>query len=269
MKASDAFAMCAIAVLAVPTLSANQMVEEPISTSAKALAISQCVNAQSPHKVKRSETCKQHFVKVAKPTYKPPRMGRAWQTIGGATRSATDPLPEIAVLAPNDHTGLTRDDQPTLYWFISAQTTVPIEFTLIDEEGDEPEPLIESRLPRPIAAGLHQIRLVDYGVRLTKGVEYTWSIALVPDPEHPSKDVVAQAGIARVDPSGQLISDVIHASKTAIPGVYAEAGLWYDALSTLSSLIAAETKNKSSLKNQRATLLGQIHLQQVAAYDRR
>jgi hypothetical protein len=50
--------------------------------------------------------------------------------------------------------------------------------------------------------------------------------------------------------------------------VYAQHGVWYDAIAALSSQIDA-TPEDPTLREQRAALLDQVGLSEVAAYDRR
>jgi len=49
--------------------------------------------------------------------------------------------------------------------------------------------------------------------------------------------------------------------------LYAEGGFWYDAIGTLSSAIAASPQD-ATLRGERALLLEQAGLSEVAAYDR-
>jgi hypothetical protein len=51
------------------------------------------------------------------------------------------------------------------------------------------------------------------------------------------------------------------------PAVYAEAGLWYDAIDQLSKQIGADRGNRA-LREQRAALLDQVGLRDAAAFDR-
>jgi len=50
------------------------------------------------------------------------------------------------------------------------------------------------------------------------------------------------------------------------PFIYAEAGIWYEALSTLSLLIKKEPRNKR-FRKERASLLEQVGLERVAEYE--
>src|SRR5713101_569860 len=48
--------------------------------------------------------------------YKPPKRGAPGGREGAGTRGLRDSL-TLAVLAPKDHTGLTAQEQPVLYWY--------------------------------------------------------------------------------------------------------------------------------------------------------
>src|SRR5262245_36475783 len=75
-------------------------------------------------------------VEASTPIYKPPLRGAPVGRIGGGPRG-TGGLPSLAVLAP-DHTGLTVQDQPTLYWYVSQVPTQAVEVTLIEAQGVKP-----------------------------------------------------------------------------------------------------------------------------------
>jgi hypothetical protein len=164
-------------------------------------------------------------------------------------------LPAIAVLAP-DHLGLTQSVQPRLYWFISAPSRARVEFALIRPGIDTP--LVETALDAS-AAGIHALDLAALGTRLELDVEYEWSVALVPDPEPRSRDVVAGAAIMRVAP--------LAAAGPADAAAYAQSGLWYDALMALDE--AAGAQDTSVVRARRAALLEQAGLPEVARFERR
>jgi hypothetical protein len=169
------------------------------------------------------------------------------------------------VLAP-DHTGLTAQEQPALYWYLSKPTTYPIEFTLRDDRAIQP--LIEKRLKGPIQPGLQRVRLADYGIRLSPGVPYRWFVALVVDPDNRSRDILSGGTIERIALPEALRTKLARAGKTRAPLVYAEAGLWYDALSTVSDLIDAAPSD-SMPRQQRAALLEQVGLSDIAKDEMR
>lgn len=198
------------------------------------------------------------------PIYQPPRRSAPRGRIGGGTRAATAGLPRVSVLAP-DHTGLTKDGQPTLYWFISEGTTAPVEFTLMTDQFVRP--IAEVRLSSPRETGVQAIRLADHGIKLSTGVPYRWYVAVIVNPERRSKDIVAGGVIERIEPSESLVAFLGRATSADLPRIYAEAGIWYDAIAALSALIE-RSPGDVAVRHQRAALLDQVGLQEISEYDR-
>src|SRR5712691_803731 len=172
----------------------------------------------------------------------------------------------LSVLAPADHIGLTVHEQPPLYWYLSAATGCQVEVTLTDEQAVEP--LLDLHFSPPITPGVQRVRLADHGVRLTPGVQYQWAVALVPDPERRSKDIIAASGIKRIEATEALRAKLAQADKTTVASLYAEAGLWYDAVAAISDLINAAPQDPTP-RIQRAALLEQVRLPEVAEYERK
>lgn len=200
--------------------------------------------------------------------YQPPHRGAPspGRRIGGGTRSFGKKGPLISVLAP-DHTGLTVHDQPSLYWFVSETVSVPIEVevTLIEEDGVKP--IMKKKLSPPVGPGIQRLNLSEYGVHLTPGARYEWSVALVLDPKRRSRDIVASGGIERIDAAKAPTVPDENTPKSEAPQVYAKAGLWYDTIMSVSDLIASSPTDHT-LREQRANLLETAGLKEVGAYDR-
>jgi hypothetical protein len=193
---------------------------------------------------------------AAAPLYKPPLRGAPGGRIGGGTRGTGGDKIALSVLAP-DHSGLTISEQPSLYWFISTATSLPVEVAVMDPRAVEP--LLEARLTGPTQAGAQRIDLARYGIRLAPGVPYRWYVAVVPDPARRSKDILAGGTIERVAPPAELGAKLAAASQQQLPLLYAEAGFWYDSLAAFSALIEAAPSDEGLLR-QRAALLAQIGL---------
>jgi hypothetical protein len=197
------------------------------------------------------------------PIYQPPLRGAPGGRVGGGTRGIGEELIALFALVPN-HVALTTQEQPTLYWFLSNQTKHLIEVTLIIEEATQP--LLEKRLPLPVQPGIHPIRLKDFNLHLSKATQYRWFVAVVPDPARRSKDILAGGMIERIELTEVLRAKLTQADPLSIPSIYAESGIWYDAIMAISELIEANP-NDMSLRKQRAALLEQVGLSQVAQYE--
>jgi hypothetical protein len=196
--------------------------------------------------------------KAAQPvvTYSPPLRGMPINRIGAATRSNVSVLPTIRAIVP-EHTGLTLQANPVLYWHLSRPAPCSIEISLIDDS--QYEPLWQNRISQPVLAGFHRIRLTDIGLKLDMGKSYKWFVALVMDPDHRSKDVIAGGVIERVNPSELLKQKLSRSDPLQRVSIFAEEGIWYDALTAISDLIDARPGD-SALENIRTDLLTQVGL---------
>jgi hypothetical protein len=199
-------------------------------------------------------------------TYKPPLRGAPLTRVGGGTRGIGNVL-AVNVLAPGD-TGLTTQEKPTIYWFASQPIDKPVEITITSTASlqDAATPVFEITLQPPLAKGIHAFRLADHGVALKPGVEYQWFVAVVRNPAQRSNDVLAGGTIKRVTDS-PVQAQVKQASPAQLPALYAEAGIWYDAIDQLSRQISADQANRQ-LRERRAALLEQVGLREAAAFDR-
>lgn len=180
--------------------------------------------------------------------------------VGGSSRGGELHDVVLFVLAPEDHTGLTTQEQPALYWYVSPATSAPIVFTLVTDQADEP--LAEKLINVPRHSGLQSVRLTDYAVRLSPGVHYKWSITLVMDTTHPSRNLLAEGAIEYIEPSPALRARLTQAPRDALPRLYAAEGVWYDAISVLADLLEA-APHDAWLRRQRASLLQQVGLPEV------
>jgi hypothetical protein len=194
------------------------------------------------------------------PVFVPPNRGSPFTRMGGATRGATtDDLPRIEALVP-EQAGWTLAEQPVLYWYLSEATGVRTDLVVL--RLDPTETLLETTLPPAKAAGIQRIRLADHGVKLEPGVDYQWLVKLVPDASDRTYDRVVGGGLERVTPSPELEQKLGDPSLSR-PHTLAEAGIWYDAIDSLSVQIDAAPGNRT-LWNQRAALLEQVGLPEVA-----
>lgn len=201
----------------------------------------------------------------ATPIYKPPLRGAPASRVGGGSRGEdSGGMPRIAVLAP-DHTGLTAQEQPDLYWYLSKPVATKLEITIINDQAIQP--LVEKKLDTPTQAGIQRLRLKDLDIRLKPGIEYRWFVGMVTDPQQRSNDVIASGTIMRNEVPEALAKKLAGTDKRAVPFIYAEEGYWYDAIATLADLIAANPDD-AALRQQRASLLEQAGLDEPARFEK-
>ncbi len=200
---------------------------------------------------------------VIAPIYQPPLWGIPGGRVGGGPRGMGDELATLLVLAPN-HVGLTSQEQPVLYWYLSKPVEHPVELTIIIEK--DTYPLLEKPIPLPVEPGIQAIRFKELNLHLRKATPYRWFVAIIPDPERRTKDIVAGGMIERIDLPEAVRVKLSQASRLNIPYIYAESGMWYDAIMTLSELIEANP-NDMNLRKERAALIEQVGLSKVAQYE--
>ncbi len=201
---------------------------------------------------------------VGMPVYRPPLRGAPVGRVAGGSRGIMDEYPTLLVVLSPDHTGLTTREQPSLYWFLTEMMPHPIELTIIEDQAVYPA--LETRIPSPKQPGVQRIRLADYGMRLQPGVQYKWFVALVPDPDRRSKDILAWGEIERIEPTAKLQNILAKTGKERSQYIYAEEGIWYDAFAAVSESIDTAPSDVD-LRKQRASLLEQVGLPQIARYD--
>jgi hypothetical protein len=195
--------------------------------------------------------------------FRPPTTGAPSVRVTGGSRGSGDTAITLDVLAPDD-IGVTTREQPSLFWFQSKPANAKFELTLLQE--NKVKPLVQVTVERSAKAGIQRMKLSDHGVKLSSGVEYQWVVALIDDPDNRSKDLVASGVIKRIEPTADLKEKIATATPASLAGVYAEAGIWYDALSVLTDQIEANPENKA-LRETRADLLRQVGLKAAAGSE--
>ena len=208
-------------------------------------------NENSSEKVKSGSTFKL-------PVYKPPKgIGAPGGRIGGATRGQ-DAF-AIFALVP-DHLGLTINEQPTLYWYLSESVSYPLVLTV--NEVTQVEPIVETIITKTPKAGIHSFPLKKFNIKLALDKEYQWFVSLALDHENPSKNIIAGGRIQRVLPPESLLQQLRNAEPDQVTAIYSDAGLWYDALASISDLIES-SPNDSEYRMGRKKLLEQVDLMDV------
>lgn len=163
--------------------------------------------------------------------YQPPVENAPAARIGGASRGESSG-PALEVLLP-DHVAGTVSAQPTLYWFVSAPLTAPVEMTLMSETGIDP--VLSTRIAPPIEAGLHALDLKAHGVTLEDGTVYDWSVAIIHDEAQRSLDTFASGALRRIAPPGGLDANYATYPAAQRATALAKAGVWIDGLDALST----------------------------------
>ena len=149
----------------------------------------------------------------------------------------------LTALVPFSHVGETISGHPTFTWFVPDRTSHPLQFRLFSSTG---QPLYKTEMQSQ--PGIMQFSLPPNLPQLSIGQSYQWQVVLVCDPNASSMNVVAMAEIQVVQPAESLQAQLA-AAQTPQQRIdlYAEAGLWYDA-------IAEARKASENSQNEAAVL---------------
>ena len=152
----------------------------------------------------------------------------------GSTRSTTCIAADenLIALMPESNYGLTEQAYPTVYFYLPATTAEHLKFVLLNETTNEL--VYEGRFKVDASGGIASVSLPDNGIQqpLAVGEAYVWYVAVMCNPADPSADAVTEGQIARVEP----LAAATEATEAELPALYAEAGLWYDALAASATL---------------------------------
>ncbi len=196
------------------------------------------------------------------PVYKPRRNNAPRGRIGGGLRAGGPDAPVLYPLAP-DHVGYTHVKDPCFFWYISKTTSSRLRFTLVDSR--QVKPVLDTAIAPPAQPGIQMACLKSFGVGLEPEVQYRWYVTVIVDPEAESRNQVIGGTVERTNPAEDFL--IRDSCKREEVGCLSVNGLWYDAITAISDLIATSPKDHV-LRLQRAFLLEQVGLSEVAQYDR-
>lgn len=184
--------------------------------------------------------------------------------IDGDGASRNEPkykLPDyLCTLTPKSGPALTTKAQPSLFAYMS--NPVGMEFRVAVNDPAQAKPAFLYAVSQS-ASGIHRVDLSKYAFTLKPGVEYKWVAAVRPDPENGSADLPAFGVVKRIEPDPALVAKLKAAPPEEHAAIYAEAGIWYDALAALEDQIAANPGDRELLEI-RTTLLRDAGLEKAS-----
>jgi hypothetical protein len=184
----------------------------------------------------------------------------------GARGEGTNYLPiTLSLLIPNNHIGRTTSANPTFYFNLSAVPAAPVEFALV--EPGVAKPIFVQQIATP-KVGVNQVTMPANLPELIPGHNYRWSVSLINNYKRRSTDVFVQGWVERVAATPELNSKLAAAtSDRERAGIYAEKGIFYNALESISAAQAAAPNDKA-IAQERISLLEQVGQKQVAEQER-
>jgi hypothetical protein len=168
---------------------------------------------------------------------------------------------DVVALMPNTNIALTVAEKPTVFFRVSKTSVQEATFNLLNENGERI--IYEKTIPLNNTGNVMSFTLPADAPALEVGKEYQWELVVNCDPDDKKGNPRVTTAIKRVQPSSTLMSKLAQAKPSDRPFLYAEEGIWIDALSTLAKLRVANP-NDSELKEEWTTLLESAGLQNIA-----
>ncbi|MBD2438438.1 DUF928 domain-containing protein [Nostoc sp. FACHB-110] len=133
--------------------------------------------------------------------------------------------------------GLTVNESPTFWFYFpyQPQEINSVKFVLLDEENNsvtqEPIPITISETP-----GIISVRLPSTTKPLEIGKYYHWYFLVDCKPQSRTDDLSVEGLVKRVEPNSAIMSRLKTSKPEELVVMYAQAGIWQDAISILGEL---------------------------------
>ena len=193
---------------------------------------------------------------VPPPDQKPPPSGT--QSQSGTSRGCNTEEMSLTLLAPLNHVGQTISQRPTFAWFIPGSGSFEVKLAISESVpgGNLKEIHTVSFQSSSGIMKLAPFSKDEPGLEVGKG--YVWRVVVYCEPGKPSIAFDERASIKVVEMPPTLSSQLDKAATSAEKAnIYAEAGLWYDALGEALNLAKASKLGE----------LGSALLEDLARYE--
>ncbi len=236
-------------VLSVPTMAFA-------SAPVQAQAISGPSQRMTPYRVS---------IKFNAPRKKAPPV-----TAGGATRgfcAVNDKAKSITSLTPKDRDGtdevaLTLSNRPSFFFYLPSSPARTAEFLLLTD--DDSTIVYQKTFILPERAGVVEYQLPEDAPALQVGKQYHWFITLGCDTAMgASGNPTIEGWVERTEAPSALVKALQKADSGTYPTLYAESGIWHEALAFLANERRKAPTSTRSLADWR-DLLKSVGLERIA-----
>ncbi|BAY16585.1 hypothetical protein NIES21_24150 [Anabaenopsis circularis NIES-21] len=175
--------------------------------------------------------------------FKPPKRGDPPPSAGGSTRGSAclKGNKKIVPFLPPNKLGLTLAERPTFFWFAPQSSVKTAKFILLT---DKDENLVyETTLILPNKPGIISFTLPNTAPELTVGKTYHWYLTVVCNSQDSSTNPWVDGWVERTEAEASLSAALAKAQPRKLPSIYADAGIWYEALATSAQLRRTDPKN--------------------------
>lgn len=172
----------------------------------------------------------------------------------------------LMAIVPDTNIGLATEPYPEFYVFVPQTTADTAQFVLFDAATNEVF-YQETYSLKDHAGGIVTLPLPDNGIQasLATDHEYYWYFSVICDAENPDTNPIVAANVKRIAPTADLAQQVQAATPEELPALYADQGLWFDALASSAALGETTTDQPQVPSPEWSSLLESVGLEAIAA----
>jgi len=165
-------------------------------------------------------------------------------------------------LVPKSQIGRTVSEYPVFFFYLPQTDAELAEFILEDESGNQiyQQDLTIKNLSGVIGVSIPANTNVP---PLEVGKNYTWKFTVVCDAQDRSSDRMESGVVRRVGLSADILRELENADPRQKTFIYAQNGIWQDALGTLAAARRANP-NDPDLAADWESLLDSVRLREIA-----
>ncbi|AOX00223.1 hypothetical protein BJP34_12865 [Moorena producens PAL-8-15-08-1] len=171
------------------------------------------------------------------------------------------PFEEFIALVPGTNFGLTTSERPTFWFYVSSSQSRrwQAQFWLQDKEGNQ---VYQETFRLQNTPGIVKITLPETVSPLVVEDLYRWHFSVICNGTGRLKDDFVYGGVERISITSDLEKQLEGKNPRKRIAVYAQQGLWFDALTSLAELRLANPEDKS-LDQDWMELLQQVGLEEI------
>jgi hypothetical protein len=168
----------------------------------------------------------------------------------------------VTALVPKNKIGRTVSDYPTFFFYLPKTEAELAELLLEDESGNK---IYQQEFTIKNLSGVIGVSIpANTNVPpLEVGKSYTWKFTVVCDPEDRARDQLEAGIVRRVELSPDILGQLDAADPRQKTVIYAQNGIWQDALGTLAAARRANP-NDTDLAADWEILLDSVTLREIA-----
>jgi hypothetical protein len=158
---------------------------------------------------------------------------------------------------------LTTSAHPTLWFYLPGElpSGATVEFIVQDQADNY---IYKTEVQASLLQeGLAKFSIPENGDALALDIPYQWTLAVYCNPLQPSESVFVNGTIRRVALDARVESQIAQAEPLERVRLYAENGIWHDALDQLAIRYQAEPNN-AELSSLWSSLLQQAALDELS-----